>query len=352
MSSPYLLILANSARLLAQAARQAGFIPLVVDLYADMDTRHLAKAWRQVASLRQTDIAPAVEYFLNHYPVTQAVYGSGFEAFPDSLHYLQHGLCLCGNTPDTFVAVNDKRYFFKVLDSLQIPYPASVFTAPNLGKHWLSKPLQGHGGVGIQPWQTDRDATECYWQQYQAGIAHSVLFLADGERVQIVGFNRQWTTDGFVFAGIINQTALTAAQQQTLTDWLVNLVPLFKLKGLNSLDFIQDGEALWVLEINPRPPASMQLYASSLLALHVDNRLSEKILPEPACRGYQIVYAPTDICIPNALQWPENCQDRPAPGAVCRKNQPICSIIAHQKTAQSVLEQLQYQQAALFSQLI
>ena len=352
MSSPYLLILANSARMLAKAARQAGFVPLVIDLYADMDTRHLAKAWRQVVSLRQTDIAPAVDYFLNQYPVTQAVYGSGFEAFPESLRYLQHRLCLCGNPPDTFVAVNDKRCFFEVLDRLNIPYPASIFTAPNPGEQWLVKPLQGQGGVGIRPWQTDTDATACYWQQYQTGIAQSVLFLADGEQVQVVGFNRQWTMDGFVFAGIINQTALTAAQQQTLTDWLVKLVPLFQLQGLNSLDFIQDGEALWVLEINPRPPASMQLYAGGLLALHVGNRLSEKIFPEPGCHGYQIVYAPADLCIPDALQWPDYCQDRPAPGAVCRKNQPICSIIAHQKTAQSVLEQLQYQQAALFSQLM
>ena len=36
----------------------------------------------------------------------------------------------------------------------------------------------------------------------------------------------------------------------------------FELRGLASLDFLLDGERIDVLELNPRPPASIALYPS------------------------------------------------------------------------------------------
>jgi len=341
--------------MLTQAAQQAGFIPLVIDLYADLDTRQLAFAWRQVASLHQRDIVPAVEFFLNHYPVTQVVYGSGFEAFPESLVFLQQHLHLCGNTPDTFANITDKAFFFQILAKLNIPHPASVFSVPNGGNGWLSKPLRGQGGVGIKKWQEDGNTEDCYWQRQQSGIPHSVLFLADGHNSQVIGFNRQWTvaigTDAFVFAGVINQTELSDRQKLLIGGWLAELVPAFDLKGLNSLDFLQDGEDLTVLEINPRPPASMQLYSGDLLPCHIHNHLANHYPPNCLASAYQIVYAPCKLSIPATMQWPKECVDMPATSVICRKGQPICSIIAHHKTAQSVCEQLQYLQHVIFEQL-
>ncbi|MDD2722663.1 MAG: ATP-grasp domain-containing protein [Methylovulum sp.] len=357
--SNHLLILANSARMLAQAAHQAGFIPIVIDLYADRDTRESAHAWRQVDSLREDDIAPAVAFFLNHYPVKRAVYGSGFEAFPESLAYLQQRLQLCGNSPETFANIIDKHYFFQVLASLNIPYPISVFSAPDDKNDWLSKPLRGQGGVGIKTWLADSVVAGCYWQRQQSGIPHSVLFLADGHHVQVIGFNRQWTvaigTEAFVFAGVINQTGLSDQQKALIGGWLGKLVPAFNLTGLNSLDFLQNGEDLWVLEINPRPSASMQLYAGDLMTQHINacaRRLSPimDFPPVQSC-ACQIIYAPCDLPIPDTMQWPENCLDIPPSGVICRKGQPICSIIAHHKTAQSVCEQLQYRQRNILWQL-
>lgn len=353
--SNHLLIIANSARMLAQAAQGAGFIPLVIDLYADVDTRQSARAWRQVHSLHQNDIAPAVDFFLNHYPIRQAVYGSGFEAFPESLPYLQQRLDLCGNAPETFANIIYKPYFFQVLAGLNIPYPASVFTAPDDPKGWLSKPLRGQGGIGIRLWRTEGGAPACYWQEQRSGSPHSVLFLADGRHAQVIGFNRQWTVvhgeDLFIFAGVINQTGLSDKQKSLIGRWLEGLVTAFNLKGLNSLDFIQDGGDLWVLEINPRPSASMQLYPGDLLACHISGQLSAQSWPVTQASAYQIIYAPCDLDIPTTMQWPENCMDVPPSGVICRTGQPICSIIAHHKTAQGVGEQLQYQQRAIFSQL-
>jgi len=182
-----------------------------------------------------------------------------------------------------------------------------------------------------------------------------VLFLADGYNGQGIGFKRQWTVahdaEAFVFAGVINQTELNDRQKTLLCDWLAELVPAFHLKGLNSLDFLQDGEDLWILEINPRPPASMQLYAGDLLSCHIRNQLSNNHSPQHQASAYQIVYAPYDITIPPIIKWPQGCVDIPTAGVICRKSQPICSIIALQKTAQKMCEQLQYWQRDIFQQL-
>ena len=56
--------------------------------------------------------------------------------------------------------------------------------------------------------------------------------------------------------------------------------------------------------------------------------------------GYQIVYAEQDVLIPETFAWPDWCMDLPESGVICRTGQPICSIIAHQKQAQSVMNDL------------
>lgn len=356
----YLLVIAGSARMLAQAAVQANFKPLVIDLYADADTQHYAAAFRKVPSLAQRHLAVAVEFFIKHYPVEQAIYGSGFEYHPDSLHYLNDKLTVFGNLPDVFQKAQDKTFFFNTLADLAIPYPEVRFTPPDSAGQWLLKPKQGQGGLGIKPYTGDGKITASnYWQQYQTGVPHSVLFLADGKSVQVIGFNRQWTVNlgkdqAFAFAGVINHTDLTDKQRAIITTWLTSIVPAFGLRGLNSLDFIQAGEQSLALEINPRLSASMQLYDARLLDRHIKashGRLEETNNKQTGYSGYQIIYAVHDVIIPRDFPWPSGCVDLPAAGVICRKGQPICSIIAHHKQAPAVMEQLGLKQQTIFKQL-
>ena len=184
-----------------------------------------------------------------------------------------------------------------------------------------------------------------------------MLFLADGQQAQVVGFNSQWPvrlseTQEFVFSGVINNADLSDEHKAVVTGWLKQMVPAFGLKGLNSLDFIHADDCSYVLEINPRPSASMQLYDQDLLVRHIQacgglwGRFQSPVTPgtgrlkSPPQTGYQIVYAERDLIIPEQFEWPDWCMDLPKPGNMCRAGQPICSIIAHQKNSQSVAEQL------------
>lgn len=362
MTQDYILIIASSGRMLAQAAKNAGLKPLVIDMFADLDTRIYALDFKQIPVLSPNHLAPAVDYFIHHYAVTQCIYGSGFEQHPDSLRYLQTRLTLSGNSAETFMRVQNKVDFFATLDKFDIPHPETVFTPPHETQNWLIKPMQGQGGVDIQRYQVNhKTGAVAYWQKYQTGSAHSVLFLANGQQCQVIGFNRQWTTclnetDEFIFAGIINYSELSETSQVRIMDWLAKLVPVFNLTGLNSLDFIQHNAQSYVLEINPRPSASMQLYQQNLLLKHIhaktiDMAKQTKLLPPLIYTGYQIIYAPQDVRIPENHIWENNSLDIPAAGQICRTGQPICSIIAHKKQARTVLRALNIQQQTILKGL-
>ena len=358
-----ILIVANSGRMLAQAAKNAGLKPLVIDLFADLDTQGYAEDYRQVKSLAEQNLTPVVDYFIERYAVSQVIYGSGFECYPESLYYLNSRLVILGNHPDVFARQLDKQAFFLTLDRLNIPHPEVVFVAPvDCSYDWLIKPMQGQGGVGIKRYQAgDSAMAAVYWQKFQAGTAHSVLFLADGEQVQVIGFNRQWSVrlsedQEFVFSGLINSADLSDRHKAEITGRLKQMVSAFGLKGLNSLDFIHADDCSYVLEINPRPSASMQLYDQGLLVRHV--RATSVALPLVAGRlkpplqtGYQIVYAEHDLIIPDHFEWPDWCMDLPKSGNMCRAGQPLCSIIAHQKNLQSVVEQLLTKQQFIINKL-
>ncbi|MFI3185893.1 MAG: ATP-grasp domain-containing protein [Methylococcaceae bacterium] len=356
------LIIASSGRMLAQTACHSGLMPLVIDLYADLDMQDCAADFLQVKSLGESDLTPAVDYFIERYAVTQVIYGSGFEAYPESLYYLKSRLNVLGNDPDTFAGQLDKPAFFATLDSLGIPHPELVFSPPDTDD-WLLKPMRGQGGVGIKRYHVgDSAKMPAYWQKFKTGMPHSVLFLADGRDLQVIGFNRQWSVclseaQEFVFSGVSNRCELTDSHKVLITDWLIQLVRFFAFKGLNSLDFIHAEGSSHVLEINPRPSASMQLYAQDLLNRHVQSCKGEGLpidtgrLNPASEAGFQIVYAECDVIIPERFEWPDGCMDLPEKGSVCHTGQPICSIIARQNKSGSVAKQLLAKQQLIFNKL-
>jgi methenyltetrahydromethanopterin cyclohydrolase len=366
-----ILIVASSGRMLAQAAKNAGLKPLVIDLFADLDTQSYAEDFRRIKSLAEQDVAPAVDDFIQRYAVARVIYGSGFEYHPESLRYLASRLTVLGNHPDVFAKLQDKQAFFSTLDDLNVPHPEVAFSTPDSANGWLLKPMQGQGGVGIKRYRA-RDSADnsVYWQKFQAGTQHSVLFLADGQQVQVVGFNTQWSvslseTQEFVFSGVINNADLPDEQKALVTGWLKQMVPAFGLKGLNSLDFIHADGCSYVLEINPRPSASMQLYDEGLLIRHIqacDGNVGAQSVGRNSVAycaawqdyhptGYQIVYARQDLTIPDQFEWPDYCVDLPESGSFIRTGQPICSIIAHQKGSLSVSGQLLTKQQLIINKL-
>lgn len=345
-----ILVIARSARMLAQLAVDAGFQPIAIDCFADTDTQLLALQSVKVDSLDLADMRDAIECVVKLHDLTHVIYGSGFEAHLESLHYLQTRFVVLGNPVALLQQLQDKRAFFSQLAQLGITYPESIFSAPKDAAGWLVKPMCGEGGVGISVFAHENgvDGRKVYWQRRVSGDAFSVLFLASQGRVRLLGFNRQWPIDAeagdFVFAGIGNHAELEADSRRLLAEWLEKLVSVYPLQGLGSLDFILHDQHCYLLEINARIPASAQLYGRSILVLHCQacaGLLGEIAAVAP--RAYQVIFAVQDTVIPAGMSWPVWAVDRPAGGAFIGKGQPVCSIIADGIDVNQVAMRLRHQ---------
>ena len=80
-----LIVIAQSARMLAQMAVDSGFEVIAIDCFADLDTRNLAVLSFKVESLALDDLQPVLEKLQEDYGLMPIVYGSGFEHFVDLL---------------------------------------------------------------------------------------------------------------------------------------------------------------------------------------------------------------------------------------------------------------------------
>ncbi len=345
-----LLVIAQSARMLARLAVDAGYAPVVVDCYADADTRLLAVDIAKVASLQLADVQSSLDALRARHGLTHVVYGSGFELCTDTLEYLLRDWVVLGNSAAVFRRLQHKSEFFDRLAALSIAHPETVFAPPIADGAWLVKPLRGEGGIGIRRYRADCEAgiDACCWQRFLPGQSLSALFVAGEGCVEVLGFNRQTTLaldeDRIcVFAGVDSHADVSAAHRDAVAGWLRKLVDFYRLRGLGSLDFIVAGGHCYLLEINARIPASAQLYGPDVLAIHIQACLGRRELLKlkPALpAGYRVIYADRDLTIPDTVDWPEWVSDRPDGGAIIGKGQPICSIIADGKSRGQALRQL------------
>lgn len=329
--------------MLAESARRGGYRPFVFDLFGDTDTRALAET-SVVANadggLDEDLCLNTVRAHAATQPHSALVYGSALENHPELLAALSRVVPLLGNPPEVVRACRTPEYFFAALRRLGIPHPATRFTPPDTTDDWLVKPRRATGGCGIRPLTPDAPpTTDDYLQRFMPGHALSALFLADGHRAVPIGYNTQWSAPPYRFAGALNRAPLTETQHRCLDVWLTAITRHFRLRGLNSLDFLGRGDALWVLEINPRPGATLALYDADwplgLLHAHLDAVAGHlpATLPTSPARALRVVFADRAGRVPAGVGWPAGCRDIPAPGTEFRAADPLCTILAQGATA-------------------
>ena len=130
------------------------------------------------------------------------------------------------------------------------------------------------------------------------------------------------------------------------------LAGVFRVRGLASLDVLLEGDRIEVLELNPRPPASIVLYPRvgerGPLAAHL--RACERDeLPGPQrgdgiVRGSEIVFASQattmDAARAEALAALPGTCDLPCAGTRIAAGDPLCSVLAEGADEARMDEQL------------
>jgi len=345
---PRVLILSLSGRALAQAAARSGYTVAVLDCFADTDTVATASAvWRADGNARGFDLTSLkqqIAYIGDRTGERIMVLGSGFEHCPEHLSALTHGWCLYGNTAESIRELKDWRRFFGLLGRLVIPPPPVTTVLP--GQGWLRKSGHGSGGwqVRIADTVSSALAADEYYQRRQPGRVLSAVFLGDGQEALMVGYSEQFPVRvaacPYVYAGAVSLPAQDQNWTRTVAAWTMQLVAATGLRGLCGLDFILDPQGRpWLLEVNPRPPASFELHdppGRGLFTAHIEacqGRLSSLQPRAGSCRAHAVLYAARPVNIAAHFRWPEWVCDRPSSGTTIREGQPICSTWAQAEDA-------------------
>lgn len=396
-----IVVAATSARVLAECANAEGFEVDAIDLFGDADTRRVSRHWAPLGrdgSLRfdETLFDAAINACVERGEAVGWVPGAGFEGRPDLLERAGSRLSLIGTDSSTVRRLRDPDEFFGLLQRLDVPHPPYRRTLPDSPEGWLIKDAAGTGGWHIRRWVSggavDFDKG-MYLQREQAGRPMSATFLANGREAWVLGYNalrtRSFGSRPFVYSGVVGPVVVAPAVARTITRLLAGLMREVALRGLGSIDFLVDGDEACVLEINPRPPASMALYSSTrfqrdsagavrgaghathgLLEAHVRACLQSQ-LPhgvsaatpvigsagapawgdEAVVRGLRIVYARgprvvSDACARHLAGWP-GARDLPMVGTRVATGDPLCSLWATGADEARVDAALKDQQQAL-----
>lgn len=351
-----ILIVALSGRSLAASARRAGAEIIVADFFGDRDTRRMAPWIRLPGSLaagidrrRLRAAARALG------PLDGIVYGTGFEHAPALLCDLAALAPLIGNTPEAVTATKDPFGFAALLSRFGLPHPAMFETPPADGA-FLCKRRGGAGGMHIR--HADGQAVagpDRYYQAVAAGQPISALFVANGRAARLLGLSRQWSAPTkrapFRYGGCVGPVALPQPLASMIAEACDALAASLGLVGLNSLDMLIEGNDFTILEINPRPGATLDIFDMPLWEWHMRSVAGELPRFRPARRGparaAAILYADVATPVPPAIRWAGWVADVPATGSLIPAGAPICTIRAEAPDADAAEALVRKRMAAL-----
>jgi len=354
---PHWLIVSGSARALAHSCVAAGWTCDVIDPFADSDTRALARRTVR-AGFRDgafgDDLLALIAGLAGG--CDGIVAGSGFERRPDLLSALDTALHTSASRRGNAAATVQRC---KVPDALAAGLQqagvrhAAMRSEGRAPDGWLMKQTGACGGAHVRPARSG-ETIPAGWhaQACVTGIPASVLFLADGHRGRIVGVSRQFpgaVAGPYAWCEAVSDLPLDDAQQAALERDVDAIVRAFGLRGLNGADLVLEGDQHVLLEINPRPTATLALYdgrvAGGLFAAHVAacaGQLADVATPPVrALHGLRVVYAPHDLIVGEGVRWPEGCTDLPAAGSLVAKATPVCTAHAAGQDETRVRAQLQ-----------
>ncbi len=379
-AAPIVAVAALSARMLAESARRAGLRAAALDLFGDRDTRAASSLWFDVGgetlSIDRERLVMALRRIARLPRVAGWIAGSGTEPLVAELSEMRGLPPLIGNDPRAAAAVRDPSRFFSMLDTLGIAHPPVSTTRPT-EPGWLFKEADGCGGTHVVPaanaprWD-DAGAHRGYFQRQAKGRPFSALFVAARGRAQVLGFAEQLTSaigdSPFVHTGSVGPVELPETLARRLREAIATVTAHAGLTGLNSCDFLLDGDDFALLEINARPSSTMALYEAAwrehwpfgLVAAHLDACLRGRLPnaprgPAARCEGQQVLFAPraltcssalSDACMANPA-----CRDVPMPGTRIEAGQPLVTVVANAPSRDAVKQALHHERERMLERI-
>jgi uncharacterized protein len=349
-----ILVVAVSARMLAQLAVADGYAVTALDRFGDVDLRWVAPG----ATARSSDALVALAQDVD---ADAVVYGAGFENRPDLVRRLADGRELLGTPPDVLAAVRDPWAVGAAARAVgacapetrstrELPVEITGGRATRETDVWLRKPRHGGGGRGIRRWAGGPLRPGEILQCHISGLSCSAVAIGDGRTAVVLGLTEQLhPSPGFRWMGNVAPPRLDEGQRAELDGRLravcAEVAGRFGVRGAFSVDAVWDGRRAWVLEVNPRPPAGLELFGPRSFEAHVRAARGlglpvAGVPPARRCASVKLVlYAHRDVCAPDPGWWPAGLvRDIPDAGATIKRGAPVCTLVSAGASAPELAE--------------
>lgn len=190
---------------------------------------------------------------------------------------MKMGVPILGTAAEDVDAAEDRELFDKILEQCGIPRPKgrTVFTAgeareaaKELGYPVLVRPSYVLGGQGMQIAINDEDIDEFIGIINQIAQEHPILVdkyimgkeievdaICDGADILIPGIMEHIERTGIHSGDSISvypAQSITEGNKRTIVDYTEKLARALHVKGMINIQFIVDGEDVYIIEVNPR----------------------------------------------------------------------------------------------------
>jgi predicted ATP-grasp superfamily ATP-dependent carboligase len=274
-----LAIVGASARAAAFSALRAGYEVVAADLFADADLERLCPASR---------ITGYPEGFADWLATTDCdgwLYTGGVENHPQLVDRMAQLRPLLGTAGAALHEVRNPERLQRVLTRDGLNFPETCFTADGLplDGSWLCKTYRAAGGAGV--WRLDgavarerADSERAVFQRHIPGDAYAATFVANsGGEAMLLGVTRQFVgwnpAKPWQYVGSVGPLSLAVGLLRQIKSMGAVLSTEFNLRGVFGVDFIIDGGDAWIVEVNPRYTASVEVLeraaGKSAISIHV-----------------------------------------------------------------------------------
>ena len=389
-----LLLIGPSTRAMAYSAKRAGYDPLCVDLFADTDLQAIAP----VELIHMSDYPHGFVEKLKKYPANIPVlYTGGLENHPAVYLELSKQRPVWGylhSTPQHGNSIRNPEYLDSIAKSHAIRRPLHQWPCGFSGRR-LVKPRLGAGGRGIRFWDGNPVPNTHYLEQYLDGLSLSVAFVHMGNTTRLLGITHQLIGCDFLHA----PSPFTYCGNTTQKMWQASAVPCSPLQaietsttdsrgqmstsppchdlrelqriattltdadpyltGLFGIDFILHDGRYYLLEVNPRYTASVELleHTTGLAFLDLHCQAFNQLNKCPVAQTFlsvpakAIYFAPHRLTFPHDGPWTTHhandpwtmplYADIPAPGTSIEQGHPVLTFFAQGKDTDDALTQMQ-----------
>jgi uncharacterized protein len=354
-----------------------------LDLFGDQDLQAVAASWacpQPFPAGLPDAVAPL--------PAGPWAYTGGLENHPATIAAIARHRPLAGCSPAAVTTVRDPSVLAATVPAAGLAYPETRGDPTGLPDDgsWLVKPRRSAGGQGISAWLggglPESAATgqePLVWQRRVAGRAVAAAYLVAAGRGQLVGLSRQLVGRRWCRARPFHYCGSVELDPAAVSPRVIGPLECFGgvlvelgLAGFVGVDVVIDhAGGLWVIEVNPRPTASLELVERSTGLSVAAEQLAACGLGPPAAAGRPrggawskaIVFAASDVVVDHALPaalaaaagppqagWP-SLADIPCSPQLIAAGRPVCTVFAHGPSPRAALGRLRSRARAVTAAL-